>query len=1250
MKRIITLLSLVFLWSATASAQKSEAQPCDSIIVVSPDNGRLEYVENKWMPVPSAAAPWKRTLLDMDAVEAAEFLYKKASHKLVSYTRSHPDSINYDFGQITLLQGVSPSGAKTYTVPIECAPDSRRVPSVALYYNSQSGNGIAGYGWNIAGVSKITITNKCWYYDGNAAGADVSDTSSVYALDGVRLVQNANAAYPECQYETANGHILVRKHTDNAGHVLYFTARYPDGSVVQFGSGNHSSFQTEYPVDWSIDKDGNRIDCHYDYDDLNDCHYLRYIQYGYNSMGDPMGAIRFNYSSTDRADTVACYRAGRFHKTAKLLTSVECWNDEALTHTYTLDHDYADNVTFLKGIHCSKGVSELPPLEFSYGYDLASNESPLLQKTDSINVSVSFENDDLRYCRGKFASGIHEDGVLVVPNLPIYDNAVIQFISPYSPTQKFLMVTSTFFGAAAVDTTTFIAGDGFQTIEAVDVDADGQDEVVKVNFGTATSSGTPYTITKYKFNSGTHQYNTSSFNVLLSGRIKQSFWYSPYQRGYYWGDFVGKGKVQLLAIAYSANAFNVSQTCYASLIDIDTGTKLSEEVLFDLPIADAGNILTFDIDGDGKTELCRATSSGLQVYKLSANNQFELVHTVPNLTSASLSEAYDIVDINSDGYPDFMFHPDSFSASWRVFYNNGALGFVEKTVQESLSTPDATNIFIDVNRDGFQDLIADFGTNRPGLFMNKNGVLSLSGSYIEGNVGGIKGFIPGNIVDVGAESAFMRLNGYTLEIYGYNIQSPDLRQMVCAVDSYGSITETEFDDISAGSCYTLDSSYTPSEGFMVKTLPIRVLTREYSWTTKPSVQDFKNVAYDYSSCTLNNWGLGFCGFRKIRSLDWIAGSPAAKETVYSPEQMGLPLGETLRFGEPSSSPVRTVQNTYDSHSTTYGKLNPRLTQSVSYDALTGVRDTTTYIFYDNYDYPLRIIEAKAASDGECHETTVEQFYSHSNTDSLYLLGSVRWRMASYQNDGNGDDIWSEKTETDFDARKHPTKVMRYVGLAVRGPHGPHHGLNINPLPSGDGSVSPQAEQPVNPDLPPGPDPPGPVVGILEPSADELVSDTEYSYDAWGHAVSESTALYGSSEYVGTSCSYGSEGRFMASSTDEFGKTTTYSGYNAFGQPTVTTDWDGRTTLDSYDSWGNPVSQARPDGSSTSVSHAWDTTGPGLYTVTTTGSDGSQKVVRYDALGREVRTSSRRFDGARRVPGAAPATALQTAAPAVPLEP
>ena len=47
-------------------------------------------------------------------------------------------------GKIPVQEGVTPTGARTYTVPIATAPGIAFAPQLALYYNSQSSYGATG--------------------------------------------------------------------------------------------------------------------------------------------------------------------------------------------------------------------------------------------------------------------------------------------------------------------------------------------------------------------------------------------------------------------------------------------------------------------------------------------------------------------------------------------------------------------------------------------------------------------------------------------------------------------------------------------------------------------------------------------------------------------------------------------------------------------------------------------------------------------------------------------------------------------------------------------------------------------------------------------------------------------------------------------------------------------------------------------------------------------------------------------------
>src|SRR5262249_19540341 len=63
---------------------------------------------------------------------------------------------------------VTPSGAAVYTVPIVTPPGiGGMAPNLSLVYNSQAGDGIAGQGWGLTGLSIIHRCAKTVVQDGH---------------------------------------------------------------------------------------------------------------------------------------------------------------------------------------------------------------------------------------------------------------------------------------------------------------------------------------------------------------------------------------------------------------------------------------------------------------------------------------------------------------------------------------------------------------------------------------------------------------------------------------------------------------------------------------------------------------------------------------------------------------------------------------------------------------------------------------------------------------------------------------------------------------------------------------------------------------------------------------------------------------------------------------------------------------------------------------------------------------------------
>jgi RHS repeat-associated protein len=93
---------------------------------------------------------------------------------------------------------VGPTGAAIYTVPIAVPPGVAGVaPNLSLVYNSQGGDGVAGQGWELAGLSTIHRCPRTRIQDGAARpvmldSASVGDAETMdgVCLDGQRLFED----------------------------------------------------------------------------------------------------------------------------------------------------------------------------------------------------------------------------------------------------------------------------------------------------------------------------------------------------------------------------------------------------------------------------------------------------------------------------------------------------------------------------------------------------------------------------------------------------------------------------------------------------------------------------------------------------------------------------------------------------------------------------------------------------------------------------------------------------------------------------------------------------------------------------------------------------------------------------------------------------------------------------------------------------------------------------------------------------
>ena len=1144
-------------------------------------------------------------------------------------------------GQIPFEEGKTPSGGKTYSIPILTAMVASSSPQISLNYNSQAGNGVAGFGWNIGGISAITLNHRNQYYDGATSAWDISlsYTASFY-LDGVRLVGNNDLNMSdEYQLETAQGYILVKKifMSEEIDRITHFEVLYPNGSIAIFGLDGNDSNRHIYPIRSITDIKGYRIDFKYIQSGNN--YYISKIKYGGKTETTHTAEISFDY--IPRTDYITTYISGIDLSPNLLLKTITTKNNDQELRIYTLTHSLSDNVHRLTKLDCSSGASSLNPLMFRYETYYPGDNGALTVDPYGAFLIQYFATNAL-YKRGKFIKNNFNDGLITYPKFSTYTIIArrgnhYQFGSIYSPEQNFLIAPRLDY-VSRMDSLNVESG--FQELNAVDVNGDGVDEIVKINFDKYPGSGskTKLKITVYSYNSS-YTLTSRSFSVYVEGIVNDDGLISPISRSYYFGDFIGNGMIQLLTVSHNKTFLNQSRTSYFALVNLQAGTLISEKTLFSH--APDEYVVANDINGDGKTEICRSTSQSYEVYAYNGNSFANLFSD--NTISKNSRTLY--ADLNADGLTDMLIPPtDSYhdirwveipiwaphycpfcggsepiidiyntycrhcnvnlieyyannpdysncrecgtqlqwcnndpydpspdgvlccpyhgsinavaeidfgyvdnGNAWLLHLSTGK-GFVHKT-NAIVNTEYGEKYYLtDMNKDGCADLI-QIRNNQMKLFLNKNAILQSTTNVNPVTVESGTDIIPANIINYNGMSYIIKVKGAVVSCYSFTKDESKNHLLTSMTDSYGLVRLNTYLNMTEGGC--LFTSTVRSYPFASYIAPVNLLSSSIIYKDNTPIS---HLYYTYYGAVIHQQGLGFCGFEKIKTLDYMLNM----ETVESknPEMFGVTTSVT--------SPFKDGYYYYERNEESNKQANPRMTSLSETDKLTNVYSYANYS-YDAYNNPTQVNHYA----GSTISTITTQTYYNSVSSTRYLLGQPLIKTVTTTRNGVS---WQNKEEITYNTNRLPASRITYTGS----------------------------------------------------TAVNKTGETRWTYDTNGNVTSEKSALYNVTEFLGNTYTYDPSGRYLASQTNALSQTTTFSNYDKYGNARAITDHKGRVTTQAFDDWGQPVSATSPDGVVESTTPAWG--GQGVYTVTQTVTGKPSSIVHYDAAGREIRKGNQRFDG------------------------
>jgi RHS repeat-associated protein len=926
----------------------------------------------------NAEHPWIKEVTYTDTVKMTNPPTRQKRY--FEYANNYvPNSVSIStskaVGQIDIESDTSPTGAKTYTVPIKAyKQDGMFCPDISLVYNSQGGKSAYGKGWSIGGLQSITRGNKTIYYDGKTEGMKMN-ADDVFYLNGVRLIHTTGH-----EYQTEEGNIkAVATVTGNV--VKCFNVYYPNGYTAVFGSTSETSNRIEYPIMTLTDTRGQNIT--YYYSSSGDSYFLSSIYYGSG------GYISCSYNN---AGDDYQYRGGKSLNNNRLLQSITCKINGTNIGTYTFSHTTNNGESLLSQIDYSANGSSLNPLKFYYGDGSAVQgyyiDSGILKN------GYSFANRQaMTAVRGRFDYANGNDGILFYPNKnPYYLKKSV--LLPFSYLQNYYDPNTEIFLYDNLNedypiklTPSLTAGSGFIQMLTANLDGCGQECFVKVN-NVVDNIYDKVTFVSYqtaiigivKKDSCTFSYST----VYTDNYGNKSVW----PKYYYTGDFNGDGKAEIMAIS-AADPFETgSGTSMCYIYDLNNNATLYSDSLFNFVkylegIERSANnaenlsdkVFPMDYNGDGKTDLCHIHSTGMSIYTFNQNGSTwtdSLAATYTGLTKSSLENVFwSIGDFNGDGQTDLVCSGSMGilgNIYWNFYYSKGDGTFAQATNVEGPCYNDYTSYLVqDVNGDGISDLVELTDEDFTVYTMNKN---VLTEEYTQALSNSNEYLSPVSINSSSLSTQFVSLLRNDMTLYSYKTNLRTDQALTGMANSNGVVEKNYYYSISNDNT----GIYSPtSEDFLFPYIkiyePIAVLAGNEIFMGGVS----KDVnRYSYQGAVAHLQGLGFRGFRSVTTTNK-RGLPTTH--TYKPAEYCLPESVV----GPGFETFYNYTTTFDP---TYNKIRKSLlTSKTEWDLLRNVTATSSY----TYGFYSQLLTENTTYPGNISVNKTYNYTHYPNISSKYHL-------------------------------------------------------------------------------------------------------------------------------------------------------------------------------------------------------------------------------------------------------------------------
>ena len=919
-------------------------------------------------------------------------------------------------GSIPGHLNVNSRGASTYNFPIECPSGIMGMqPNMSLEYNSQSGDGPYGIGWNLNGLSVLHKSIKNIFSDGSISGVE-DDNSNVYLLDEVRLF--VKDLVVQRGYYTESDQVSYNTTVVNLIGSTYETQNKDYSKIESFGIAGYinddinlaqpwtilnkgprsfkvtskNGIKSEYtvspdvydhndkqPLTWYLNKitdtNGNYMSYNYLTDEGQTI--LKNIIYTGNANTQPFDSIVFNYDTKPASYTYigSTQIANKF-----LLNNIQIKYNNTVLKQYNFTYITRNNKYYLNDVTLTgQNNLKLNATTFQWG-----NDNSVIAVT-KLNTPQPFQSQLISSSDKHWLSAdINGDGL--TDEINIYPVTTVQ--NGISQTKNYLQIfkaVMTNGQVSFVNDAYYDVGDNFSyndlkslnpSIQFADLYGNNKNEII-----VSQLSG-----------------STISFNILGGVAVQQTLQTSSGMPVYAVGDINNDGKEEIIYIEKG----KVNNSYYPGKIGYSiNGQMVWEDQQFTLPNAPT-SIIVSDFDADGLKDLMILTYDSHQAYKnnggtIQSDGILHPLFSTKSVNNVSIKSNCNVIktgDFNGDGLTDFVINHLN-SSYWELAINDGNWGFrnigiigIESSAIDNDPSHNKQKdcIVTDYNHDGKSDVVLtdikydylkdpvwvgdDVYTN---YIYNKTSVTwyKCTGSDFSGEK---------TIYTTDDNSVFNKNNitlgdfdgdgrddilTYGYDIYNGNDKSDHLylhgsfnsnfeaNLLKSVTNGIGKTSQITYQPLTYSTTSDNKNFYTKGSSSVYPLCDIQVPQYCVSKISEPNGQGGSIITnFEYNGARILQTGMGFLGFNS-RTVTNTSNNFKSVTTTDIESTNYLTNKVTQVVSTTDNIPISKKEITITNTKT--GNIVESLqTKEVTTDNLKGLSSTTEYLAYDNYGNPTSI--------------------------------------------------------------------------------------------------------------------------------------------------------------------------------------------------------------------------------------------------------------------------------------------------------